>query len=124
MDRFSPHKPQFVATNYQMHEYNYSPPSLSVELLNGAWYKLILPMFYEIIDKGCILFSFRIESLKMTTHQLVTLRAMVKSLSVQQTIKMEKGTLTKSSATLVDPTRSISAVFWEEWVNCVEINRT
>ena len=59
----------------------------------------------------------------MTTHhQLVTLRAMVKSLSEQKTIKMEKGTLTKSSATLVDPTRSISAVFWEEWVNCVEIN--
>ena len=74
-----------------MHEYNYSPPSLSVELLNGAWYKLILPMFYEIIDKGCILFSFRIESLKMTTHhQLVTLRAMVKSLSVQKTIKMDQ----------------------------------
>ena len=37
---------------------------------------------------------------------------------------MESGTLNTSSATLVDPTGSITAVFWEEWVNCVELNKT
>ena len=66
-----------------------------------------------------------IESLKMVTpHQLVTLKATVKNLSAQKTIKMDKGTLSKSSGTLVDPTGSTSAVVWEEWVNCVQINTT
>ena len=37
---------------------------------------------------------------------------------------MESGTLNTSSATLVDPTGSITTVFWEEWVNCVELNKT
>jgi hypothetical protein len=61
-----------------------------------------------------------IDSLYTTVpQQLVTVRATVNDISGVKTIKLENKTLKKSSATLVDPTGSISAVFWEEWASCV-----
>ena len=66
-----------------------------------------------------------IDSLNSTTpQQLVTLKATVKNVPGPKTVKIEKGTLAKLSATLVDPSGSIHAVFWEEWVNFVEVNKT
>ena len=52
------------------------------------------------------------------------MKATVKSVSGTKTVKMDKKTLTKLSATLVDPTGSIHAVFWEEWVHSVQMNKT
>lgn len=37
---------------------------------------------------------------------------------------MDRGTLNKVSATLVDPTGSITGVFWEEWVDCIQVDHT
>lgn len=66
-----------------------------------------------------------IESLKMTSpQQLVNLKATVKGLSGSKTVKVERGNLTKSTATLVDPTGSTRAVFWEEWVDSVQNDKT
>lgn len=66
-----------------------------------------------------------LESLKMTSpQQLVNIKATVKDVSRLKVVKVEKGNLTKSAATLVDPTGSTRAVFWEEWVDCVQNNKT
>ena len=66
-----------------------------------------------------------IDSLYTTVpQQLVTVRATVNDISGVKTIKLENKTLKKSSATLVDPTGSISAVFWEEWASCVQAKKT
>ena len=35
-------------------------------------------------------------------------------------VKVQSGSLNKSSATLVDPTSSITAVFCQEWADCIE----
>ena len=66
-----------------------------------------------------------IESLQtITPQQLGNIKATVKNISDTKYVKMESGTLNTSSATLVDPTGSITAVFLEEWVNCVELRKT
>ena len=39
-------------------------------------------------------------------------------MSGSEVVKAQKGTLTKSTTTLVDPTGSVTAVFWEEWIAC------
>ena len=39
-------------------------------------------------------------------------------------VKVQSGSLNKSPATLVDPTGSITAVFWQEWADCVDIDKT
>ena len=57
-------------------------------------------------------------------QQLVTFRATVNDISGVKTIKVENKMLKKSSATLVDSTGSISAVFWEEWASCVQAKKT
>jgi len=66
-----------------------------------------------------------IKSLKMTSpKQLVNLKATVLSASGSKVVKVEQGNLTKSTATLVDPTGSTRAVFWEEWADCVQHDKT
>ncbi len=66
-----------------------------------------------------------IESLTTTMpQQLVRIKATVKKISGVKTIKIERGNLTKSTAILVDPTGSINAVFWEEWSNSIEVDKT
>ena len=68
---------------------------------------------------------FTIESLSTTMpQQLVRIKATVKKISGMKTIKLERGNLTKSTAILVDPTGSINAVFWEEWSNCIQVDKT
>ena len=68
---------------------------------------------------------FTIESLSTTIpQQLVRIKAAVKKISGMKTIKLERGNLTKSTAILVDPTGSINAVFWEEWSNCIQVDKT
>ena len=57
-------------------------------------------------------------------QQLVTIRATVNDISGVKTIKLENKMLKKSSGTVVDPTGSISAVFWEEWASCVQAKKT
>ena len=61
-------------------------------------------------------------------QQLINLKATVKDVSGSKVIKVQKGgktsNLTKSSATLVDPTESTRAVFWEEWADCVQQDKT
>ena len=53
-----------------------------------------------------------IDTLKNTSPQLlVNLKATVKSVSGSKMVKVQSGSMNKSSATLVDPTGSISAVF-------------
>ena len=65
-----------------------------------------------------------IDTLKNTSPQrLVNLKA-VKSVSGSKMVKVQSGSLNKSSATLVDPTGSITAVFWQEWADCVDIDKT
>ena len=66
-----------------------------------------------------------IDTLKNTSpQQLVNLKA-VKSVSGSKMVKVQSGSLNKSSATLVDPsTGSITAVFWQEWADCVDIDKT
>ena len=43
-------------------------------------------------------------------------------------IKVQKGgktsNVTKLSATLVDPTGSTTAVFWEDWADCIQVDKT
>ena len=66
-----------------------------------------------------------IDTLKKTSpQQLVNLKATVKSISGSKMVKVQSGSLNKSSATLVDPTGSITAVFWQEWADCVDIDKT
>ena len=67
-----------------------------------------------------------IDTLKNTSPQLlVNLKATVKSVSGSKMVKVQSGSLNKSSATLVDPsTGSITAVFWQEWADCVDIDKT
>ena len=66
-----------------------------------------------------------IDTLKKTSpQQLVNLKATVKSISGSKMVKVQLGSLNKSSATLVDPTGSITAVFWQEWADCVDIDKT
>ena len=66
-----------------------------------------------------------IATLKKTSpQQLVNLKATVKSISGSKMVKVQSGSLNKSSATLVDPTGSITAVFWQEWADCVDIDKT
>ena len=66
-----------------------------------------------------------IESLQFTSpQQLVNLKVTVKHVSGSKVVKAQKGTLTKSTATLVDPTGSVTAVFWEEWVDCIQLDKT
>ena len=70
-----------------------------------------------------------LQTLKMTSpQQLINLKATVKGVSGSKVIKVQKGgktsNLTKSSATLVDPTGSTTAVFWEEWADCVQQDKT
>lgn len=70
-----------------------------------------------------------LQTLKMTSpQQLINLKATVKGVSGSKVIKVQKGgktsNLTKTSATLVDPTGSTTAVFWEEWADCVQEDKT
>lgn len=70
-----------------------------------------------------------LQTLKMTSpQQLINLKATVKGVSGSKVIKVQKGgktsNLTKSSATLVDSTGSTTAVFWEEWADCVQQDKT
>lgn len=70
-----------------------------------------------------------LQTLKMTSpQQLINLKATVKGVSGSKVIKVQKNgktsNLTKSSATLVDPTGSTTAVFWEEWADCVQQDKT
>ena len=66
-----------------------------------------------------------IDTLKKTSpQQLVNLKATIKSISGSKMVKVQSGSLNKSSATLVDPTGSITAVFWQEWADCVDIDKT
>ena len=66
-----------------------------------------------------------IEPLKMTSpQQLVNLKATVNGLSGSKTIKVDRGNITKSTATLVDPTGSTRTVFWEEWADAVQNDKT
>ena len=66
-----------------------------------------------------------LDSLSSTVpEQLVTVKANVDHISGVKTIKMENKTLKKSSATLVDPTGSITGVFWEEWASCLQAKKT
>ena len=68
---------------------------------------------------------FTIDSLQTTAaQQLVTIKATVTHISGRQAIKLEDKTLTKSSAILVDPTGSINGIFWEEWADKLELNKT
>lgn len=91
---------------------------------NTAIIKLQEPLPFQLADISQTSIS-TIESLQTTTpQQLVNIKATVKNISGTKHVKMESGTLNTSSATLVDPTGSITAVFWEEWVNCVELNKT
>ena len=91
---------------------------------NTAIIKLQKPLPFQLADISQTTIS-TIESLQTTTpQQLVNIKATVKNISGTKHVKMESGTLNTSSATLVDPTGSITAVFWEEWVNCVELNKT
>ena len=91
---------------------------------NTAIIKLQEPLPFQLADISQTTIS-TIESLQTTTpQQLVNIKATVKNISGTKHVKMESGTLNTSSATLVDPTGSITAVFWEEWVNCVELNKT
>ena len=39
-------------------------------------------------------------------------------------VKVQPGSLNKSSATLVDPSGSITAVFWQEWADWIDIDKT
>ena len=70
-----------------------------------------------------------LQTLKMTSpQQLINLKATVKGVSGSKVIKVQKGgktsNLTKSSATFVDPTGSTTAVFWEEWTDCIQQAKT
>lgn len=66
-----------------------------------------------------------IETLKKTSpQQLVNLMATVKAVSGSKMVKVQTGSLNRSTATLADPTGSIAAVFWQKWVDCVEVDKT
>lgn len=70
-----------------------------------------------------------LQTLKMTfPQQLINLKATVKGVLGSKVIKVQKGgktsNLTKSSATLVDPTGSTTAVFWEDWADCIQVDKT
>ena len=66
-----------------------------------------------------------ISTIKTTSpHELVSLKATVKQLSGTKTIKMDNGILTKRSCMLQDTTGTIEAVFWEEWIDIVENEKT
>eukprot|EP00794_Sanderia_malayensis_P002260 gene2260-2591_t len=67
----------------------------------------------------------QITSIKsLAPQQLVSFKATVKNLSAIKTFSTDKGSFKKTSASLVDPTGSINAVFWEEWVSLVEEGQT
>lgn len=66
-----------------------------------------------------------ISAIKTTSpNQLIALKAIVKNVSSTKSIKMDRGDISKSSCTLQDPTGTIQAVFWEEWVGSVESGKT
>ncbi|CAB4011624.1 Hypothetical predicted protein, partial [Paramuricea clavata] len=56
--------------------------------------------------------------------QMVTLKANVTQMSGVKHVKIDNGTLKQVMAILVDPTASIQAVFWEEWVGSIEDRKT
>eukprot|EP00794_Sanderia_malayensis_P004348 gene4348-4927_t len=63
----------------------------------------------------------QITSIKsLAPQQLVSFKATVKNLSAIKTFSTDKGSFKKTSASFVDPTGSINAVFWEEWVSLEE----
>lgn len=66
-----------------------------------------------------------ISNVKTTSpHQLVSLNATVKYLSGTKAVKTYKDSLKKCSCILQDPTGTIEAVFWEEWIGSVENEKT
>ena len=66
-----------------------------------------------------------ISSIKsMQVHELITVKANVTNLSSVKIVKTYKGQLKKRSATLVDPTGSVSVIFWEDSVDEVENDET
>ena len=56
--------------------------------------------------------------------QLVTIKATVSKMSGIKQVKTDNGTLKQVMAILVDPTASIQAVFWEEWIDSIEDGKT
>ena len=56
--------------------------------------------------------------------QLVTIKATVSKMSGVKQVKIDNGTLKQVMAILVDPTASIQAVFWEEWIDSIEDGKT
>ncbi len=66
-----------------------------------------------------------ISTVKTTApHELVSLKATVKHISGTKMINMDNGTLKKCSCMLQDTTGTIEAVFWEEWIDIVENEKT
>ncbi len=66
-----------------------------------------------------------ISTVKTTApHELVSLKATVKHISGTKIINMVNGPLKKCSCILQDTTGTIEAVFWEEWIDIVENEKT
>ena len=66
-----------------------------------------------------------ISTIKTTSaNQFVLVKATVKHLSGAKMVKLETGPIQSRSCTLQDPSGTIKAVLWNEWVNSVENDKT
>ena len=55
---------------------------------------------------------------------LFTIKATVSKMSGVKQVKIDNGYLKQVMVILVDPTASIQAVFWEEWIDSIEDGKT
>ena len=66
-----------------------------------------------------------ISTIKTTSaNQLVLVKATVKHLAGAKMVKLETGPVQSQKCTLQDPSGTIKAVLWNEWVNSVENDKT
>lgn len=61
---------------------------------------------------------------QLQEHKAVSLKAKVMNLSAIKTIKLKDGPCAKAKATIVDPTDSVTVVFWGEWANKITDDTT
>lgn len=59
-----------------------------------------------------------------SVNQLVLVKAKVKHLAASKVVKMETGSVKKRTCILQDPSGTIKAILWEEWIESIEDEKT
>ena len=114
---------------------NRSPVKVTKHEYNERYHNIVIKNTTSVSDMSHPLDFARAESIspsvstistiKTTSpHELVSLKASVNHLSGTKTINMNNGILKKRSCMLQDTTGTIEAVFWEEWIDIVENEKT